>query len=81
MSNLTGKHVIGSLGGEVGTTAVPNAIRPRGWGDEMGRGDSNSGIPSDENDFNLVDEYKTFFSHTIFLFKCEKYIFKKLDKH
>ena len=33
---------------------------------QMGRGDSNSGLPLDESDFNLVDEYKTFFNHPYF---------------
>lgn len=28
---------------------------------QMGRGDSDAGLPLDESDLNLVDEYKTFF--------------------
>ena len=75
MGNLTGNHIAGSLGGAAATIAVPNAIRLRAWGDEMGggpvaigggiavkqmgRGDSNSGLPLDESYFNLVDNYKT----------------------
>jgi hypothetical protein len=27
---------------------------------QMGRGDSDSGLPLDESDFNLVNKYKTF---------------------
>ena len=80
--NLTDRHVAGSLGGADTSIAVPNAKRARSWGDvmgssvvaigcriaqkQMGRGDSNSGLPLDESDFNLVDEYKTFFNHPHF---------------
>jgi hypothetical protein len=86
--NLTGKHVAGSPGGAAATVAVPNAMRLRGWGDvmgsgavgisggiavkQMGRGDSDSGLPLDESDFNLVDNYNTFLIILVFLFKYKK---------
>ena len=38
IGNLTSKHVAGSLGGAAATIAVPNAMRPMGWGDVMGSG-------------------------------------------
>ena len=76
MGNLTRKHVVGSLGGAAATIAVPNTMRLRGWGDVigsvavaigcriaqklMGRGDTNSGLTLDENEFNLVDTYTIF---------------------
>jgi len=69
VGNLTRKHVAGFLVGAAATIAIPNAMRLRGWGDvmdsgiavkQMGRGDSNSGLTLDENEFNLVDKHKTF---------------------
>jgi len=76
VGNLTDRHVAGSLGGADITIAVHKAMQPRGWGDvmdsgavvigggiaikHMGRGDSNSGLTLDENEFNLVDKHKIF---------------------
>jgi len=38
VSNLTGKHEAGSLGGAAATIAVPNALRLKGWSDVMASG-------------------------------------------
>ena len=89
VGNLTDKHVVGSLGGAAATIAVPNAMRLRGWGDvmgtgavvidgdiaikQMGRGDSNFGLPLDESDFNFTDKYKTFVQSSSFYYLNIKY--------
>jgi len=39
---------------------------------QMGRGDSDSGLPLEESDFNLIDKCKTFLIISIFLFKYNK---------
>ncbi|MCG7848949.1 MAG: hypothetical protein MIO93_07200 [ANME-2 cluster archaeon] len=38
VGNLTGKYVVGSLGGVATTIAVPNTMRLRGWSDVMASG-------------------------------------------
>ena len=44
---------------------------------QMGRGDSNSGLPLDESDFNFIYKYKTLVQSSSFFYLNIKYkIFK-----